>query len=306
MPFDLPKWMKEDMGFSEDEIKAATPLFTTDRVAKIEQSMLRQSDYSRQMNDLKTAQTSLKEADDSLNAQLAAWAESQANGEKQTKAQAKALEDAEAVALRLKQTVRTLATAAGQDPEKALEGIAVPDPKTTTTTAPATIDTSGFLTNEHGARLAQLSLALATTVPALANEHFELTGQRLDTEALGREILARIGTPGNKKSTDVRDVWIELHGITEKRTTAAQKKHDDEISEAVKRGRTEALSEVNLPGPHHIPGRPQSQVMAKFSGPEHKSAINRPAPGTTVNAAVSAFRTGKYRQGSAPVAPAGK
>lgn len=310
----LPKWMLEDLKISDAETAALEAVLTPERIKTLEDGHLRQSDYSRNMDQLKkdqlaltSAQTELGTANERLNGEIAVWAETQAKGGELTAKQQKALETAEANQLRLTQLVRSLATAAGQDPEKALEGITVTPPARVDdkTTVPAGFDPNEYLPRDAGARLATLSLALATTVPALVHEHFTLTGETLDTEAIGKEIIARIQTAGNKKSTDVREVWMELHGIGDKRTAAAQKKQDDLIAAAEARGRTAALSEVNLPGPHaHIPGRPQSTVMKSFTGPEHKSAINRPAPGGTVSAAVSAFRSGKYRP-AAPV-PAGK
>ncbi len=56
--FDVKAWLADPaMGFSEEEQTALLPQFSTDaRVKVLDGGQLRQADYSRQMNDAKTAQ----------------------------------------------------------------------------------------------------------------------------------------------------------------------------------------------------------------------------------------------------------
>jgi hypothetical protein len=300
---DVVKWLREDMKFSDEDAKALAPKFEADgRADALEKGFARQADYSRAMDKLKTEQEKLGEANERLTAEMAEWAATQARGETLTKKQKESLDAAEASVLKLTQTVRSLATAAGQDPEEILKGAAVVVPPKKDDDPPAP-DMSGYLTREHGAQLAQLSLTIPAEIAALAHEHLTLTGEHLDARALAREVLSRLNTKGNQKSTDVRVVWEEMYDVPSKRTAADKKKFDDAIAAAEKRGREAALSEAPLPGQPTAPGA-KAPVFQHLGGPERTSKLERPQPGQGISTAAAALRSHKYAQPSGAGAPA--
>ena len=89
MALDVLKWLKEDMGFSDEQVAVASPLFTA-KADVLEKGYLRQADYSRQMNELnakiKVDSDALATAQTNLDAQIAEWATLQAGGRFRRKA----------------------------------------------------------------------------------------------------------------------------------------------------------------------------------------------------------------------------
>lgn len=307
----LPKWMLEDMGFSADEQKALDPLFTDDRVKKLEAGHLRQADYSKQMNDLKKAQTDLTAANERLTNEMTEWATAQASSRGVTEKMQKDLEAAQGNVARLQARVTKIATDAGLDPTKALEGIEQVVTTRTTNNEPPAIDTSKFVSTEDfqtaQARLARVLLRAPAEIAAIQHEHHELTGEWLDARPIIDELERRGTTKGNQKSLEIRDIWEEQHKIVELRTTKAKEKYDADIKAAERRGADQALSNQSIPGallpPTH--GRP-SPVLHAADGAARKSVIQRPQPGTSSQSAVTALRSGKYRQPAATGAAAAK
>lgn len=306
----IPKWMLEDMGFSADEQKALDPLFTDERVKKLEAGHLRQSDYSKQMDALKKAQTDLQAANDRLSTEMAEWATVQASGRQVTEKMQKDLEAAQATAARLSARVTKIATDAGLDPAKALEGIDQVPTRTTKDDGAPPIDTSKFVSTDDFAtqqsRLARVLLRAPAEIAAIQHEHHELTGEWLDARPIIDEIEKRATTKGNSKSLEIREVWEEQHKIPELRQTKSKEKYDADIKAAEERGKQAALTSLSVPGAGAPPthGRP-SPVLHTPDGQGRKSVLERPQPGTSTQSAVAALRTGKYRQ-PAPTAPAGK
>lgn len=294
MAFDVPKWLKEDMGFSDDEIKDLAPKLTA-KADVLEKGYLRQSDYSKNMDGLKKAQTDLGAASERLTAEMAEWATVQAANEPITKKMRDDLDAAQLKVTQLTSRVTRIATDAGLDPAKALEGIdQVIPPKPTD--APAPPDLSGYVKREELSGLASMSLNLPAELQSIADEHFELTGKRLDTRTIIREIQTRAGTRGNQKTLDPREIWEDQHKISELRADRDKKAHDAEITAAENRGREAAMSEIAVPG-----STPAGRHAPVFQTADHKpreSVLKRQQPGTTVNAAVGALRSGKYRTGS--------
>ena len=289
MAFDLPKWMKEDMGFSDDEIKELSPKFEG-RADKLEKGYLRQSDYSKKMNEVQKAQTDLAAANERLNAEAAEWATLTAAEKQQATALRSDLEKSQADVLRLTQTVNRVATEAGMDPAKLLEGVKVTvkeEPKVTP------IDTSKFVSTDQFGSVANALLMAGPELAAIQHEHHQLTGEWLDTRTIVKELQSRASTKGNQKSLDVRDIWNEQHSIPEKREAADKKKFDDAISAAEQRGRDAALSEATIPG-QSPSGRGHGPLTRNLHLDTHKPVAPRPQP-QPLSSAVIALRTGKYR-----------
>lgn len=296
MPFDVKKWLKDDLGFSDEEITAVAEKLEP-KADALEKGYLRQSDYSKKMNDLQKAQGDLTTANDRLNHEMAEWAELQASGQEVTQKMRDDLEKSQAKVLQLEQRVKRVATDAGLDPAKALEGIDVVVKKDDPPPAPP-VDLTGYAKADQVASVAQLALTLPATLLALAHEHQQLTGETLDAQRLVSELQSRAGTKGNQKSLDPRVIWEELHEIPAKREAKSKTTYDAAIAAAEQRGREAALSEAALPGGTTPVGR-HAPVFQTAQGREG-SVLKRPAPGTTVTTAAAALRSGKYRtQGAA-------
>jgi len=294
MALDIPKWLKEDMGFSEQEIvdNKLVALYTP-RAEKIERGYLAQSDYSRKMDklnaDVKTQLDDLAAAQSRLDVEIVEWAGVQARGKTVTEKMQADFDAAQADVLRLQQTVRKVATDAGLDPEKVLAGVEVKAP--VKVDLPSPIDTSKFVSVEQYQALANMALTLPAELAALAHEHHELTGEWLDPRVVIDEVKSRASVKGNTKSLEARAIWEEKYGIPDKRTAKSKKDHDEEIAAAEKRGAERALTEQALPGGpaqgKHAP------IFAKAGGRE--SVLKRPQPGEGLQSAVAALRSGKYR-----------
>lgn len=296
MAIDPVKWLKEDMGFSDDEVKELAPKFAGEKLTKLEGGYLRQSDYSKQMDALKKAQTDLAAANDRLNTEMAEWATVQANGEQITKKMRDDLDAAQLKVTQLTSRVTRIATDAGLDAAKALEGIDQVIPPTKKDDVPQLPDLSGYARRDDLGGLANMALTLPAELQSIADEHFDLTGKRLDTRTIVKEIQTRATTKGNTKSLDPREIWEEAHKIGDLREARDKKAHDDEIAAAVERGRQQAASEYATPGQAPA-GRHAPAFRVGEDGKTRESVLHRPQPGTGTNAAVSALRSGKYRQG---------
>lgn len=305
MAFDTKAWLKE-IGFDDAAIAELAPKFEP-MAAALEKGQLRQSDYSKMADALKkdrealtAEQTKLQEANDALSAEMATWAQLTAEGKQASEKQIADLRAAQDSVAKLTDTVKSLATKAGVDPTKALEGVVPATPPATPPGGPAVppdFDPTKFMPAEAAATLANLSITMPAELAAIAHEHHELTGEWVDPRKIVTEIQTRAQTRGNQKSLDPRTVWEELFEIPTKREAKATADHDAEIKAAEARGREQALSEAPIPGQTRAGNR--APVFAQ----EHKSALDRPQPGDTVSSAAAAFRTGKYRQ--TPGAPAG-
>src|SRR5216683_685470 len=178
MAFDVVKWLREDLGYTEDEAKDLAPKFA-DRADKLEKGQLRQADYSRVMNEgnakVKKLQDDLSAANERLIADMAEWAEQKSQDGNDTAALKKKVDDSEAAVFKLQQKLTRLAEDAGIDPKTVLEGEVIPPKKE----EPPTFDPNPLIQQMGG--IADYMLTLNAELPAIAQEHFELTGERLNT-----------------------------------------------------------------------------------------------------------------------------
>jgi hypothetical protein len=183
-----------------------------------------------------------------------------------------------------------LAEEAGLDPKKALEGIdQTPPPKKD---EPPPIDTSKFVGVDQLGHVSSYLFGLIAELPMLAQEHFELTGERLDTRALRAEIEKRSKDKG--ANLDPRTLWEETYAIPQKRVEKAKKEREAEISAAEERGYKKALTESSLPVPPSM-GK-NSPLLRTPDGKPRESILKRPQPEGAVHRAVAALETGKYRE----------
>lgn len=316
MGFDVKAWLK-DLGFSDEEQTALLPQFsTTDRTTALEEGQLRQTDYSRQMDasnvELATERTRLEEADAKLNRELSEWATVQgASAEKVTAAAAR-ITTLEQQVLTGRQRVEQIATAQGLDPKPYLEGLETtpPDPAAAAppggTGAPAVEppDLSGLVKTTDAREFNQFMFEMQTTLPMLQAEHLALTGEPLDTVALGAEIQRRAKSG---ETPNPRETWEALHDIPARRTAAADTKHAADITAAEERGRQAQASEAALPT-----GSPVGKRAIIFQPPPNAdgtpgeartSELERPQPRSRMEGALQAIATGKYRpapEGASP------
>lgn len=298
MALDIKKFLKEELNFTDAELTPElVALYTPERVAKIEQGYKRQSDYSRSQDELRTQQTELAAASERLTQEMAEWGTLTAAEKANSLKLQTDLHATQAEVLRLTQSVTSLATAAGRDPKEFL---------TTTPGAPIVpttpaVDLSGYVKKEDLANMggqlngvAEMALTLPATLAAIAIEHEQLTGQKLDTRTIIAEIRKRAGTRNNQLTLDPESIWMEQHSIADKRTAAATAAHDAEIAAAVDRGRQEARTEALVPG--STSAHAHARIFNRPDGTTRTSVLQRPAPGTIAQGAAAALATGKYRQ----------
>jgi hypothetical protein len=303
---EIKKWLMEDMGFSEQGItdQKLVEAFTP-RLDKLEGAVMRQQDYDRVMNEhkvaIKTQQDELQAAQTRLDAEVAEWATVQANNGKITEKMRTDFEAAQADVLKLQQVLQRTATATGLNYDDLVKGIEV---KTPVAAPPpvAAVDTSKFVSVDQYQALSRMALQVPAQLDRIQREHFELTGEYINPEELTAEVMTRAGDKHNKKSLELRDIWEEKYSIPEKRTAKAKEAHDAEISAAEQRGREAAMSEASLPG-GAPPGVGHHSPVFKAT---HTPALQRPQAGLPNQSAVSALRTGKYRQAPPAGAPAAK
>lgn len=290
MAFDLDAFLKDLGATGEEEATLRTALGKPDRLTLLEKNQLRQADFSRQSDALKVEQGKLQQANDRVTAEMAEWARIQNEGGEVTKKMQDDLHKAEQRALVLTQRVQSVATQAGLDPVKALEGIDQPAPPQKIDAPP--IDTSKFVGADQFGQFGKYMFDFAAELPMLAQEHFDLTGERLNTRELRSEIEKRAGQKG--ANLDPRSIWEETYKITEKRDTKAKEARAVEITQAEQRGFERARTEAALPIPPST--GLHSPVLRSSDGNARKSVLERPQPESAVRSAAAALATGKYRQ----------
>lgn len=288
MAFDLDGFLKEMGATAEEETLLRGALGKPERLAALEKGYLRQSDYSKSMNALTKAQTDLEGMKVRLDAEAAEWATLSAGEKANATKLREDLEAHQAKVLTLTQRVQRIAADAGLDPVKALEGIDQPPAKREEPVAP--VDMSKFAAADAMGQLGNYLFTLATELPTIADEHFALTGQRLDTRALGAEITKRAAVKG--AVIDPRKVWEETHNIPTVRDTKAKEAREAEMKAAEQRGWERARSEGAVPT---APSVGVHSPVLRANGEQHKSVLNRPAPEGGVQSAAAALATGKYR-----------
>lgn len=290
MAFDLDGFIKE-LGATDEEattLKAA--LGKPERLTLLEKNQLRQADYSKNMNTLQSEQKKLTDAQTRLDAEAAEWASLSASEKEAATKLRTDLEASQAKVLTLTQRVQRVASDAGLDPVKALEGIDQPPPKKEEPKVDP-IDTSKFVGADQFGTMSEYLFNLSIELPLIAQEHFDLTGERLDTRALRAEITERAKQKG--ANLDPRSIWEEKYQIQTKRETKTQAAREAEIKQAEQRGFDRARSESALPVPPSQGVR--SPVLRTPTGEPRQSVLKREQPETGVMAAAQALATGKYR-----------
>jgi len=290
MAFDTKAWLIDEMGFSAEDAEAMLPKFT-DRAEKLEKGYLRQSDYSRNMNDFKTksakAQADLEEANRKLNADMAEWAELTSAEKAQAGNLREKLDESQERIFKLEQKLTRLAEDSGIDPKTVLPGgEATPPKKEPVVTA---FDPQPVYERIGG--LASYMLDLNADLPAIAQEHFELTGERLDTRAFINGLKADIKANKTDNLDPVKR-WEAANDIPAKRAARQAEQRKAEIDAAREEGRVAARSEQMLPNTRPV-GQGSSPVFRQVvQGP---SKLQRPQAIDKLAPARAALASGKYK-----------
>lgn len=291
MALDVKKWLMEDMGFSAEEAEKMAPSFAGDRATKLEAGYVAGNDraaIAAARQEVQTLQTNLKAQEDKLNRDILDWAQlSDAEKAKATDLQAR-LDKAELDVVAARQALTKVAEQAGIDPKTVLPNSEPPkreEPKVNQ------IDTSKFVDRESHSTLTAYLAEMAATLPFIAQEHFDLTGKRLDT----REIYAEIKTRAGKKDAvmDPVKIWEEKYGIPKIREDKAAEARAEEIRQAEARGEERARTNFSIPGAD-MGSRSHRPSPILHPGHARQSVLSRPKGNDAALRGVAALRTGKY------------
>lgn len=285
------KFAVEELDYTEAEADAFTEK-DQGRIAKALKGFLRQTDYSKSMNDLNTTRETLTAAEAKLNSEMADWAEMTTAERASAGDLRKKLDDSEARVFQLTQKATRLAEEAGIDPKTIIGDEPPPKKKEPETQA---VDLDPLRNQING--FADYMLDLSAILPAIQQEHFELTGTRLDTRKFVADIKADLRT-GKKTAADLDPMarWEREYKIPDIRATKQKESRDAELKAAREEGRTQALSEAALPNTSTRPG--QHAPVFRTSNVAEGSKLTRPQPGAKNASAVAALATGKYRTGN--------
>lgn len=288
MDFDLKRYLTEDMGFDEAAADAMLPNFTPERVAKVAERYATPQ-QKQALAGLETAQANLQAAEQRLNGEIAEWSTMTAAEKANNEQMRNDLESAQRKVFDLQQKATRLAEQAGVDP-KTVIGEPVVEPKKEVVAAP--VDTSKFIDRETFGNIASFQMELPATLQFIADQHFDLTGTRLDTRDIVKEIRARVGKAG--ADVDPIHVWEEKYDIAAKRQAKSDAALKQQLKDADDKGYERGRSEASIPSPS-MPGRSAPVFTMKDNGQPRTSRLSRPQPETTVTAAAQALRSGKYR-----------
>lgn len=313
MALDLKAWLIE-MGVPAVKADDIVPSLGDAAItANIEKYGLRQSDYSKQMDAVKAKETALTEAqgkldeaNERLNLEMVEWAETQRGGGEITEKMRNDLAKAQGEVTRLTSVITTKAQELGLDPKTVIGEVPVPEVKPVPAAAP---NLDGYVTDARLGQVGRYLMTLPAELEDIAQEHFELTGERLSRKAIVQEIEARGQDKLNrnpdgtfKRAIDARAIWEEKYDIPAKRQAAATAKHDAEIKAAEERGYERSRTEAALPGQQPI-GRHSPVLKEAGNAREAGSVLKRPtgaAHADHISKAASALATHKYRTGGQP------
>ncbi len=284
MAFDVEDVLKSEWGLDGDDLKTVLGVLKP-RADKIEKGYLRQSDYSRQMDEVKTLRQQIDDNSEKLNSDLAEFATLTASEQGEATKLRERIEAAETKAFQLTQKITRYAETNGLDVKEVL-GDVEPVKKV----EPVAFDDKTLrndVRNQIGG-VASYLLDLNASIDDIAEEHQRLTGERFNRREFIAGIKADIAA-GKTENIDPVKRWEAAHGIPQKRTEAATKQRETEIAAAKEEGRMAGLSERALPGE----GRPGEHAPV-FKG-MGESKLQRPQPGNRLASAVSALATGRYR-----------
>lgn len=289
--------LRKEGNIGEEEFKKLSSSLEGKADEFVKGSVLRQSDYSRVMSEVKQAQKAAEDAQAAVatkeaavtkyQQELAQWKDgADKNFQKALQEREAAARKAEAAVARL----RTMAVANGLDETEVLKDI---------DTAPAPIkkddmsqpfDTSKFLTREDAQKAVVESALIEGSIHDVSVRHQELTGQPLrNVKDLMMEALAA--------RVKLEDYVAKKFDYAKLEADKTEQAIQARIADAVKARETQLLSDASIPGQlrpglrDDLKGSPILAGVDKFSKlPEHEGS------GGGVSAAVAAFQQGKYKR----------
>ena len=289
--FDLQSWLK-DLELSEDERKVLEPVLAKETVSKkIGESFLRQSDYSRKMNELSELrkqqeaqlQQKLSELDQHEQG-LIGWKSNADKTLAQREAEVNRLnKELEAT----KNAMSKIQSEYGIDPSQYVQAPASP-------VQTKTFDDSvlgGYVKRDDFQKAVNDAMQfpqVAAELMDLNSEHYELFGKRLPNNRKLVEEAIR-----SKKS--LKDTWAEQYKVEDRRAELSKKAHDEEIERVKQETEARVRSELKIPAQRPNAARPLV-LSDSLKGRE----INRgPASDRSViDAAMAAYSSGKYAEGA--------
>lgn len=291
MPFDLKKFLMDDLGMDDAEATATAGKIKPEKATALAGSYKSRADLDSATAEINRTRTDLAAANDRLNGEMAEWANLSATEKKESTQLRADIEAARVRATQLESRLTTLATQHGVDPAPLLAGTAVIPAKKEEPVAPVAdprLDQFGSAIN--------FALDLPANLEYIRDEHLALTGERLDTREIVKLIKANAGTKG--ATVDPIAIWEAKYGIADKRTAKSAADQAALIAAAESRGEERARSQQSLPNAtapgRHAPvfGRQDAHGVVQ----PRTSLLQRPQPGVGLASAVSALRTHKYRQ----------
>lgn len=295
MDFDVKRYLIDEVGFSAEDAEGIAAKFTPDRAEKLAGSYVPPAQRA-QYADIEKQRAALANAETNLNAEIEAWSKMTAEEQANNKAMRDELEKSRVRAYELEQKLMRTATDAGLDPKAILGGEPAAPPKREEPVQPA-VDMKNYVGREQFGQIMDFTLELPAILDDIRDQHRELTGQRLDTREIVREMKARI----EKKdpNADPVKIWEEKFNIPAKRAEVAAAEDKKRIEAAEARGYERARTEQAVPTPG-LPGRSAPVFrVGQHDGQPRQSLLKRPAPESIARSAASALASGKYRTGGA-------
>lgn len=286
--------LRKEGSLDEAAFNALKATFENEKVNTfVRGSVLRQSDYSKNMNDVQAAKKAMEDAQadfmvkqaavDKFNGELVTWkGTAEVNFTKAVQDREKAERVAQAALGRLK----SLAAAQGLEEADVLKDLDVA-PVVVDKKVEQTMDTSKFVSREDIQRGVIENALGEATVGDIADEVFSLTGKRFSR----REFVA-----GAVKAGKTLEQYAEeTYGLTKLRTDKAEADIQKRIDDAVTAGVTAKLSEAGIPG-NLAPGRQDLKGSPVLSQGGIKMPGKDQQPGGGVPGAVAAFQSGIYKR----------
>lgn len=285
--FDLQAWLK-DLELSDDERKVLEPVLAKESVSKrVGESFLRQSDYSRRMNELadlkKQQEVQLQQKLTELDAHEKGLVEWKGSADKTLAQREKEVERLNRELESTKNAMTKIQTEYGID----VSSYATP---TNNPVQPKTFDDSvlgGYVKRDDFQKAvedAQKFPWVAAELMDLASEHQEVFGKRLPK---ARELVER----AIKEKKSLRDVWATEYKVEDKRAEIAKKAHDEEIERVRQETEARVRSELKIPAQRPNAARP----LVLSDSLKNREIHTGPASDqSTVNAALEAYSSGKY------------
>lgn len=294
MAFDIKKFLMEDLGLEEAEATATAAKIKPESVTRLEGRHKSQADIEAAQAAIAKTQTQLAEANERLNGEMAEWASLSTREKAEATELRQSLEQAKVRATQLETRLTTLATQHGVDPKPLLEGAAVVPVKKDEPVTP--LDPNNFVGVDRFGSAMGFALDLPANLAYIQDQHFALTGERLDPRDIVKTIKANASVKG--ATVDPIEIWEAKYKIPDLRAAKSKKDHDAEITAAEARGEERARTASVMPGPT-APGR-HAPVFGRRDDAgtitPRTSALKRPQPESGVRSAAAALASGKYRQ----------